>query len=89
MSQKEELTIECYDKFDSQFDLVNHAIRLAVNLIDTGREPRVKLSSQNPAVIVLKEIKEHKDFFNNVEMNSEGTAEKKNYGSFRTENVEG
>lgn len=50
-------------KYPSQFDLVNHAIKLAENMIISGRAPRVKMMTQNPARIVLEEIKQGKDEF--------------------------
>lgn len=50
-------------KFKSQFDLVNYAIKLAENMIRTGRESRVRLESQNRALQVLGEIISGKDYF--------------------------
>ena len=37
-------------KFESQFDLVNYAIRLAENMIHSGRDARVKLDCENREV---------------------------------------
>lgn len=54
-------------KFKSSFELVNYAIRLAENMIKTGRAPRVKSEIQNPAMLVLEEIREGKDQFDDVE----------------------
>lgn len=89
MSQKEKLTIECFnERFDSQFDLVNHAIGLAVNLISTGRAPRVKIKSQNPAAQVLAEIEQGQDSYNNIDLDSQDGSGKKDYGSFKTTDVE-
>lgn len=48
-------------RFKNQFDLVNYAIKLADNLIKTGRPPRVKLAIENPALQVLAELEEGKD----------------------------
>jgi DNA-directed RNA polymerase subunit omega len=48
-------------KFKNQFELVSYAIALAENMILTGREPRVKTTSQNRAVQVLEEIAMGKD----------------------------
>lgn len=63
------LTIEKFSqKFDSQFDLVNHAITVANHLIISGRPPRVKVNSQNPAVQTLAEIREGKDAINDIEL---------------------
>ncbi len=53
-------------KFVSQFDLVNYAIKLAVNMIHTGREGRVKIDSHNHATQILSEIISGKDHFENV-----------------------
>lgn len=87
MAQKEYLTIETFrKKFDSQFDLVNHAIGLAVNLITTGRAPRVKIKSQNPAAQVLAEIREGKDSFVNVD--SADADDKADFGAFKTTDIE-
>lgn len=52
-------------KFVSQFDLVNYAIRLAENMIRTGREPRVKAEG-NRAVQILAEIAQDKDQFDEI-----------------------
>ena len=54
---------EISKKFGNQFDLVNYAIGLATNMIQTGREPRVKLNTENPALLILEEIAEGKDVF--------------------------
>lgn len=54
-------------KFESQFDLVNYAIRLAENMIQTGRGPRVRIESENNrALQVLGEIAMGKDVFDEV-----------------------
>lgn len=53
-------------KFKSQFDLVNYAIRLAENMIKTGRDSRVKIDSQNRALQVLSEIVNDKDQFDEI-----------------------
>lgn len=59
---KEELTSEALKKrFPSQFDLVGYAISLAGNMVKSGRGPRIRTSNENPAVIVLDEIREGKD----------------------------
>lgn len=49
------------DKFKSQFELVNYAIKLAENMIRTGRGPRIKIETQNPALQILGEIAEGQD----------------------------
>ena len=53
-------------KFVSQFDLVNYAIRLAENMIRTGRDPRVKIESQNRSMQILAEIAQDKDLFDEI-----------------------
>ena len=53
-------------KFKSQFDLVNYAIKLAENMIRTGRDCRVRLDSQNRAFQVLSEIVQDKDQFDEI-----------------------
>lgn len=53
-------------KFKSQFDLVNYAIRLAENMIRTGRETRVKMESKNRALQILSEIIQGKDQFDEI-----------------------
>jgi len=53
-------------KFKSNFELVNYAIKLAENMIKTGRDARVKSDIQNRAMLVLEEINEGKDRFDEV-----------------------
>jgi len=48
-------------RFVSQFDLVTYAIKLATNMIQTGRDSRVKCDSQNRTMHVLTEILNGKD----------------------------
>jgi hypothetical protein len=67
MDLRELLTNEKISKrFKSQFDLVNYAIRLAENMISTGRDPRVKLDTQNRAMQILSEIANGKDVFDEI-----------------------
>lgn len=67
MEFKEQLTNEkIRKKFASQFELVNYAIRLAENMILTGRDPRVKIDSQNRSLQVLTEIISDKDRFDEI-----------------------
>lgn len=62
MEKKEYLTTEkIRQKFGNQFDLVNYAIKLAENMILTGRDPRIKTDSQNRSLQVLGEILSGKD----------------------------
>lgn len=64
---EEDLTNETVKKkFKSQFELVGHAIKLAENMIKTGRGPRVKSDSQNVAIHVLDEIKCGLDKFEDI-----------------------
>ena len=55
------------NKFKSNFDLVNYAISLAENMIKTGRDARVKSDVQNRAMLILEEIREGKDHFDEIE----------------------
>ncbi len=67
MDLKDYLTNEkVAKKFKNQFDMVNYAIKLATNMIQTGRESRVKLDSQNRAMHILTEILQDKDRFDDV-----------------------
>ncbi len=52
---------EITKKFKSKFELVNYAIKLAENMILTGRKSQVDESEQNPALNVIREIAEGKD----------------------------
>jgi DNA-directed RNA polymerase subunit omega len=62
---------ELSKKFKNNFDLVNYAISLAENMIQSGRDPRVRRTEmQNRAMLILEEIKEGKDVF--VEIPEEG-----------------
>lgn len=53
-------------KFTSLFELVNYAIKLAENMIHTGRDARVKSDVQNKAMLILEEISEGKDQFDEL-----------------------
>lgn len=53
-------------RFKSQFELVSYAIRLAENMIRSGREPRIKTDIQNKAIQVLGEIACGKDQFDEI-----------------------
>jgi DNA-directed RNA polymerase subunit omega len=64
---KESLTNEkIRTKFTSQFELVSYAIKLAENMIKTGRGSRVKTDSQNRALQILAEIASGKDVFDDI-----------------------
>lgn len=76
MESKEQLTNEkIRKKFASQFDLVNYAIRLAENMIYTGRDARVKIDSQNRSLQVLTEILNDKDRFDEIKVVEADTQE--------------
>lgn len=67
MDLKDYLTNEkIRKKFGNQFDLVNYAIKLAENMILTGRDPRVKTDSQNRSLQVLTEILNGKDHLDDL-----------------------
>lgn len=67
MDLKEYITSEKVRKrFKSQFDMVNYAIKLAANMISTGRDCRVKTDSQSRAIQVLNEILNNKDHFDEI-----------------------
>lgn len=53
-------------KFKSSFELVNYAIKLAENMIGTGRDSRVKSEVQSRAMLILEEISEGKDHFDEI-----------------------
>lgn len=57
-------------KFKSSFELVNYAISLAENMIRTGRDARVKSDVQNRAMLILEEIHEGKDHFDEIKVSS-------------------
>ncbi len=62
--EKERLTNEVFkNKFVNHFELVNYAIKMAENMIKTGRAPRIKIDSENPALLILAEIANNKDTF--------------------------
>lgn len=63
-------------KFISQFDLVNYAIKLAGNMIMTGRDARVKIDSQNKAMQVIGEILQDRDYFDEIIVEVEKTEER-------------
>lgn len=81
MNNEEELTIEKLSKNykdKSQFDLVIYAIKLAVEMIKSGREPRIKLKCQNKASQILSEMLAGKDSLENITLpvkNTEKSAE--------------
>jgi len=57
-------------RFESQFDLVNYAIKIAGDMIHAGRGPRVKTDTENTALQVLEEILQGKDRYKTEEFNS-------------------
>jgi DNA-directed RNA polymerase subunit omega len=56
--------------YSSIFELVNYAIKLAENMIKTGRDARVKSDVQNRAMLILDEIREGKDYFDEIDDSS-------------------
>lgn len=68
MEKKENLTNEkLRNKFTNQFELVSYAIKLAENMIRTGRAPRVKTDTQNASLNVLAEIASGKDVLEEIQ----------------------
>lgn len=66
---KDMLTNEKLKKrFPSQFDLVNYAIKLAAQMIQTGRAPRVKSDVQNVALLILLELIAGRDQFDDFDL---------------------
>jgi hypothetical protein len=53
-------------RFKSQFELVGYAIRLAENMIKSGRETRIKTDVQNKAMQIVAEITQGKDQFDEI-----------------------
>ncbi|MCE2982304.1 MAG: hypothetical protein LW832_01940 [Parachlamydia sp.] len=71
MEKKDKFTNEkLAKKFKSNFELVNYAIKLAENMIRTGRDARVKSEVQNRAMLILEEISEGKDHFDEIQENN-------------------
>ncbi len=67
MDLKDYITSEKVRKrFKSQFEMVNYAIKLAANMISTGRDCRVKTESHSRAIQVLNEILNNKDQFDEI-----------------------
>ena len=67
MLLKDQKTNEMLKKrFDNNFELVNYAITLAENMLQTRREARLKLPIKNPAYVVLEEIAQGKDYLDEV-----------------------
>lgn len=64
---KDQLTNENISKqFKNLFELVNYSIKLATNMIQTNRAPRVKMDTQNTSLLVLGEIACGKDQFDEI-----------------------
>jgi hypothetical protein len=53
-------------RFKSQFELVNYAIKLAENMIKTGRDPRIKTDIKNRAYQILQEITAGVDYIDDL-----------------------
>jgi hypothetical protein len=83
---KEDLTNEeLRGKFGNQFDLVNYAIRLADNMIKTGRGPRVKVDIDNPVIHVLAEIEAGKDQLDEIIEMPKAEIPQRQEGNFKEE----
>jgi hypothetical protein len=89
MERKNFLTNEKISKkFKSQFELVNYAIKLAENMILSGREPRVKLDTQNHALQVVAEIMEGKDQLDDLSEDQDASSyEEQVFNSKKVEDV--
>lgn len=86
MDQKKQITNELIrKKFTSQFDLVNYAISLAENMIRSGREPRIKMDTQNRAMQVIGEIVTGNDQFDEIAVAPVAQAEE---ATFKTKSSE-
>lgn len=73
MEVREFLTTEQMSKrFKSPFDLVNYAIELARNAVATGRAARVTTDVQNLAQLILLEIVNYQDTFDEAFDEEEG-----------------
>ncbi len=72
---------ELSKKFKSNFDLVNYAIQLAENMIKTGRDTRVRSEIQNRAMLILEEISEGKDQFDEIQESGSSRADGVNLGT--------
>jgi hypothetical protein len=69
---KDVLTNEKLKKrFASQFDLVNYAIKLAAQMIQTGRAPRVNSDVKNVALLIMQELNAGRDQFDTFEVTEE------------------
>lgn len=66
---------EMTSKFKSSFDLVNYAIKLAENMIKTGRDARVKSEIQNRAMLIVEEIYEGKDQFDEIKIRTSSSSD--------------
>ena len=67
MESKDRITTEnLRKKFKNQFDLVNYAIKLAENMILTGRAARVEIDAESRALQILEEISAGQDRFDEV-----------------------
>lgn len=62
-------------KFKSSFELVIYAIKLAEDMIKTGRDARVKSEVQNRAMLILEEIREGKDHLDEIKISTSAEAD--------------
>lgn len=70
--EKDSLTNEkVRKKFTNQFDLINYTITLAESLIRSGRNPRVPVTTDNPALQAIAELAIYEDEDNQVSSTEE------------------
>lgn len=66
---KDVLTNEKLKKrFASQFDLVNYAIKLAAQMIQSGRAPKIGSEVMNVALVIMAELNAGRDQFDTFEV---------------------
>jgi hypothetical protein len=71
-------------KFTNSFELVNYAIRLAKNMIQSERPCRIPTPVQNRAFQILLEIAEGKDLFDDISALPEKKASERDSHDHRT-----
>lgn len=77
-------------KFTNQFDLVNHAIKMAENMISSGRPARVRTEvvGLNTTNIILEEIVQGKDYLDDIGDDDEELTESQIHTLFVTKDFE-
>jgi hypothetical protein len=61
MEHKDLTNEKLLKKFKSQFELVDHAINIAVHMVKSGKEGRGKTENQNVALEVLEDLNDQAD----------------------------